>query len=114
MTRHGLLRSCVAASPLRRSADLALDLVGEAPPVHVVGHAAAIILLRPASAKILNPHNRDLHTAGSFFQDFRTPSAPETLKAQGFLPFRLRDAFRDNRTFGFRAGTAKEAPFACR
>src|SRR6185437_7122287 len=45
------------------------------------GQAAAITASSPASATIPNPHRRDPPTAGSFLQDFRTPSAPETLKA---------------------------------
>jgi len=51
-----------------------------------------------ASAKNQEPHRQCLLTAGSFIQDFRTPSAPETLQGSGLSAFgrtRMRAVVRD-------------------
>ena len=51
-----------------------------------------------ASAKNQEPHRQCLLTAGSFIQDFRTPSAPETLQGSGLPAFgrtRMRAVVRD-------------------
>ena len=38
----------------------------------------------PSPAKSSNPHKPQPRTAGSFFGDFRTPSASETLHESGW------------------------------